>query len=261
MKLFTRLFVIVLVFLVLTGCKKDETSTSATTTSETVTDDEIADAVAKSLVSGDAGCGLTGVIEISGQTSAGNAATQHGRIASPTLDSTIQKSGSTQYATYNYLVSIKITFVKNGKDYQIYVPTCDTARVSIKSYGQVTANKGQFVYNDTTYLGNTYISGIVASSDTFKLSGQAYYFSNFAVPAKNRTYTLSTYMQFNSIKMPKDTRVISSGSISISLQATLNNGKTVSAYGIITFNGNQMATLTFNNKNYTINLNSGTVVV
>lgn len=245
----------------LTGCKKTEDMTDPVTTTETVTDDEIADAVAKSLVSSEGGIGLTGVVDISGKKSSGsNAVLAKNDLNAPNIDSTFTKSGNTQYASYQYTVTLNIKFVKNGNEYQIYLPSFDTAKVNMKAYGSVTSNNGKFLYQDTTYLGNAILAGISQSSDTITFSGTAYYYSNFNVVAKNRYYNLATMMTFSSLKVPKSTYEVSGGTVNISIQSQLKNGATVSATGTITFNGNQTATLTFNNKSYIINLNSGLVI-
>lgn len=262
MKFYAHLFVVVfLFFLVLTGCKKSEDPTDpGTTATETLTDDEVADAVAKSLVSGESGCGLTGVVNISAESSNGTVLTlQPNRLNSPNIDSTIHKTGNTTYTTYDYYLNLKIRFIKRGQEYLIYVPTCDTAKVNIMAYGSVTAKTGRYSYQDSTYLSNTYLSGISPSSDTITLSGIAYYFSTFTVTATNKTFSLATMMTFTSLKAPKSTYQISSGTVTVALEATLKSGKKVNYMGTITFIGNQTATLTFNGKTYTINLNSGAV--
>jgi len=263
MNLIARLFVFsFLFFAMFNGCKKsDDGTTPPTTTTESVSDDEIANAVAKSLVSGEGGVGLTGIVNISGEKSNGtHLLLKQNNPTSPNIDSTFHKAGNTQYASYDYTLTMNIKFIKRGEEYQIYIPTCDTAKVNIKAYGSVIANSGKYAYYDTTYLGNTYLTGIVASSDTIKLSGTAYYYSNFKVVATDRMYTLATMMTFTSLKVPKSTYMISGGTVTISIEATLKNGKTVSATGTVTFNGNQTATLTFHNKQFVINLNSGLVV-
>ncbi|MDP3150072.1 MAG: hypothetical protein Q8N83_13195 [Ignavibacteria bacterium] len=263
MKFYAHLFVVTFIFfLVLTGCKKNDDVTDPGTTTETLSDDEVADAVAKSLVSGESGCGLTGVVNISAENSNGTVLTlQPNNLNAPNIDSTIHKTGNTTYATYDYYLSLKIRFIKKGQEYLIYPPTCDTAKVNIMAYGSVTAKTGRYSYHDSTYLSNTYLSGISPSSDTITLSGIAYYFSTFTVTATNKTYTLATMMTFTSLKAPKSTNQISSGTVTVALEATLKSGKKVNYTGTITFIGNQTATLTFNGKTYTINLNSGSVTV
>ena len=262
MKLLTRLLVISFVFfLVFSGCKKADDTTSPETVSDTVTDDEIADAVAKSLVSGEGGVGLAGIVDISGKKSSGSyVAFTKNDLNSPNIDSSFTKSGSTQYASYQYNITLKIKFVKNGNEYQIYLPTFDTAKVSMIAYGSVTSNNGKYLYQDTSYLSNAILAGISTSSDTISFSGTVYYYSNFNATAKNRYYNLATMMTFTSLKVPKSTYEVSSGTVAISMQSQLRNGGVVTAAGTITFNGNQTATLTFNNKSYVINLNSGLVV-
>jgi len=263
MKFYAHLFVVTFIFfLTLSGCKKsDDVTDAGTPTTETLTDDEVADAVAKSLVSGEGGVGLTGVVNISGEKSNGtHLLLKQNNPTSPNIDSTFHKAGNTQYASYDYTLAMNIKFIKWGEEYQMYLPTCDTAKVNIKAFGSVLANSGKYAYYDTTYLANTYLTGIAASSDTIKLSGMAYYFSNFKVVATDRMYTLATLMTFSSLKVPKSTYMISGGTLTISIEATLKNGKTVSATGTVTFNGNQTATLTFHNKQFVINLNSGLVV-
>lgn len=261
MKFYAHLFVVTLIFfLVLSGCKKSDDVTDSGTTTETLSDDEVADAVAKSLVSSEGGCGLSGVVNISGEKSSGTVATlQRNNLNAPDIDSSFHKTGNTTYATYDYYLTLRVTFIKNGKEYQIYLPTCDSAKVTIKAYGNVTAKTGRYSYNDSTYLGNTYLSGISPSSDTITFNGVAYYFSTFTVTATNKTYTLATMMTFTSLKVPKSTYQIAGGTVAIALEATLKSGKKVNYAGTVTFNGNQTATLTFNNKSYTINLNSGSV--
>lgn len=262
MKLFTRLFVFSFVFFIaFSGCKKTDETTTPETTTENVTDDEIADAVAKSLVSSEGGVGLAGVLHICGKKSSGsNTFLSKNNLNAPSVDSTFTKSGNTQYASYQYTVMLNIKFVKNENEYQIYLPSFDTAKVNMKAYGSVTSNNGKYLYMDTTYLGNTYVSGISQTSDTVTFSGTAYYFSNFNATIKNRYYNLATMMTFTSLKVPKSTYEVSSGTVNISIQSQLKNGGTITATGTITFNGNQTATLTFNNKSYVINLNSGLVV-
>ena len=264
MKFYAHLFVVTfLFFLVLTGCKKNDDVTDPGTTTETLSDDEVADAVAKSLVSSESGCGLSGIVNISAESSNGTVLLlQPNKSNSPNIDSFFHKTGNTTYTTYDYNLSLKIAFIKRGEEYQIYVPTCDTAKVNIMAYGSVTAKSGRYSYNDSCYLGNTYLSGISPSSDTITLSGAAYYFSTFTVTATNKTYTLATRMTFTSLKAPKSTYQISSGTVTIDLEATLKSGKKVNyAGGTITFTGNHNATLTFNGKTYTINLNSGSVTM
>lgn len=262
MKFYAHLFVVVFVFfLVLSGCKKSDSTTTPETTSETVTDDEIADAVAKSLVSSEGGVGLAGVVDISGKKSSGSNKTLAANdVNSPNVDSTFTKSGNTQYASYQYNITLNIKFVKNGNEYQIYFPSFDTARVTMKAYGSVSSNNGKYLYQDTTYLGNAVLAGTSTSSDTITFSGTVYYYSNFNATAKNRYYNLATMMTFSSLKVPKSTYQVASGTVAISIQCQLKNGGVVNPTGTITFNGNQTATLTFNNKSYIINLNSGLVV-
>lgn len=263
MKFYAHLFVVTFIFfLVLSGCKKSDDVTDPGTITETLSDDEVADAVAKSLVSGESGCGLTGVVNISAESSNGTVLKlQPNNLNSPNIDSTIHKTGNTTYTSYDYYLTLKVRFIKKGQEYLIYLPTCDTAKVNIMAYGSVTAKTGRYSYNDSTYLSNTYLSGISPSSDTISLSGVAYYFSTFTVTATSKTYTLATMMTFTSLKAPKSSYQISSGTVTVALEATLKSGKKVNYTGTITFIGNQTATLTFNGKTYTINLNSGSVTM
>jgi len=263
MKFYAHLFVVTfLFFLFLSGCKKSDDVTDPGTTTETLSDDEVADAVAKSLVSSESGCGLTGVVNISGEKSNGTVLTlQPNRLSAPNIDSVFHKTGNTTYTTYDYYLSLNIAFLKNGKEYQIYLPTCDTAKVTIKAYGNVTAKTGRYSYNDSTDLSNAYLSGILPSSDTITFSGTAIYRSTFTVTATSKTYTLATIMTFSALKVPKSTYQISGGTVTVAIKAMLKSGKEVNYTGTITFIGNQTATLTFNGKTYTINLNSGSVTV
>lgn len=261
MKFYAHLFVVTLIFfLVLSGCKKSDDVTDPGTTTETLSDDEVADAVAKSLVSGESGCGLTGVVNISAESSNGTVLTmQPNSLNSPNIDSTIHKTGNTTYTTYDYYLSLKVRFIKKGQEYLIYVPTCDTAKVTIKAYGSVTAKTGRYSYHDSTDLSDAYLSGISPLSDTITFNGTAIYRSAFTVTATSKTYTIATTMTFTSLKAPKSTYQISSGTVTVALEATPKSGKKVNYTGTITFIGNQTATLTFNGKTYTINLNSGAI--
>jgi predicted small integral membrane protein len=135
----------------------------------------------------------------------------------------------------------------------------DTAKVSVTSYGTVAATNNKYKYDDTLTLTNALLTGISTSSDTITFSGTADYSSNFTIMTINKTFALKTTMTFSSLKALKSTNKVSGGTVGITIQATIK-GTTVSATGTITFNGNQTATLSFHNKQFVIDLNSGLVV-
>jgi len=262
MKFYAHLLVVTFIFfLVLSGCKKSEDVTDTSTpTTTTVSDDEIADAVAKSVVSGEGGCGLTGVVDITGKSSGGKfTMLKQNNFNFTNLDSSFTFADSTQYVVYSYTFNLNIDFIRNGKSYVVYLPIMDTAKVSVTSYGTVAATNNKYKYDDTLTLTDALLTGISTSSDTITFSGTADYSSNFTIMPTSKTFALKTTMIFSSLKASKSTYKVSGGTVGITIQATIK-GTTVSANGTITFNGNQTATLSFHNKQFVIDLNSGLVV-
>lgn len=259
LKSYLILFSLIL-FLVI-GCKKAEDAitdpgNNSTTSSDT---SEVAEAIAKSLVSKDAGYGFAGLVTTACKKS-NNVPGPESPLSS-FVDTSFAVADSGLYAAYSYSANLKIKFIFKGQEKDVYSPLYDTAKINFKAYGSAKTTGGRLSYIDTSFLGETYISGLAVTGSTVKLNGAFYYYGNFALKTvETKNFTVQAAYVFSNLTVSKSDYKITGGVLSISVTAAYpSNNKTYTFNGAVTFLGNKQATLQIGTKQWTISWESGNI--
>jgi hypothetical protein len=164
-------------------------------------------------------------------------------------DSTTQ-SGSSNGATYNYLLKYTHTLTCNESNQQ------DNIQYDLKYNGHFD---GPAMSSLDTGTSTFKIAGFTPHAQTYLINGEYKRSSAFTMKTGEKVSGTSTVdIVVTSLLITKTTRMITGGGATITVTVTVPKGK--STYSApVTFNGDGTATVTINGTKYSINLLTGVV--
>jgi hypothetical protein len=228
-------------FILVPGCKNEDTLTEVTTT---LTADDAADAIASALGGSQGTGGLTAQLEEAASVAGGGTLGKVDGTAGVLFDTTVTRQRT---GTYSYSYSFQYSW-------------------SLANANQFTISYGMHGMYDAPWM-----SSNDSASATFQVSnllvGQSYLVSGIYNRHGTQTSKMRAKLGFQStlicsttdLLINKTTRRISSGTATITLYGQVSNGLAFSYSATVVFLGGQSATLTIGAKSYTVNLALGQV--
>jgi hypothetical protein len=228
-------------YLVLPGCKKDDASTSFAD-EVNLTEDDAADAFAGVLAGNQGTCGLSGQIEEAAIVAGGGGLPKVSDNAGLLFDTTVTR---VRTGTYSYAYSFRY------------------------SYSFAGANQFNFSFSMKGVFETPRLSSSDSAGATLQLSslltGSSYLVSGIynrygALTSKVRnkvgfrsTITIST----TGLSVDKTSKKIVGGAATLTLSGQTNGGKIFAFTATVAFSGGQQAILAIGGKTYTVNLTLG----
>jgi len=237
-----RLCAFGLVSLVIIGCGKNQLADS----DAAITEDDAADVVAASMAGGSTSEGLAAQLKLAANLGSGptmpDAPTT---IEGTTSDTTIvrQEFGIGYRFSYTYYISYVFSNLGNTLDVSYAMKgVYDLPRMSSNDSANAVLNFNHFVDSLPTLTVNG--SYLRLGSQQFKVRDQL-------------AITSQITMTLTNVEVDKITKLIQSGTATVTVAAQASNGRSFSRTGTITFDGNQKATLLFGARRYILDLLRG----
>jgi hypothetical protein len=231
--------ILLLVAITSTGCKTDNSLSSQST----MTESDAAAIVANSLGSGSSTYGLTGQIEELAGVATGGTLHKTSANEQTTLDTVTVTRQRTGLFSYNY--TFRFTYGLLGTYYDISYTmkgTYDTPRMSSDDSAHASFQITNLL-SDTMLVNGSYTR---LGSQSSKLADQKKFTSEILATIAN-------------IKVVKATKIVTGGTVTVTVNGRFTGGAEVSLSGILTYLGNHMATLVINGKTFSINCDTAEV--
>ena len=225
---------------IISGCKNETTST---TSSAALSDDDAANLIAASLAGKSSTNGLTAQMEDAASYAAGGPL---GKRTSAEWDTTIVRSDTIGAYSYNYLFRYSAEFSNFGNRLDVTYSmhgTYDIPRFSSDDSANAGMTITHIIDPDSEYTFN--VTYVRLGSETSKIGNR-------------RSFTSTISIMLTNVKVGKASRRVNSGTASATVSGQISGGRSFSYFVTINFLGNQVATVSFKGKTYSVNLTTGT---
>ncbi len=228
--------------LLVIGCGKNQMGES----DPAITDDDAADVVAASIGGSSSSDGLAAQLKLAAELGSGpvapNAPSNSDGI---TFDTTIvrQAFGLGYRFSYTYYISYVFSNFGNTLDVSYAMKgVYDLPRISSNDSANAVLNLNHIIDSNPTLTVNG--SYLRLGSQQFKVRDQL-------------SITSQITMSLTNVEVDKITKLIQSGTATVTIAAQASNGRSFSRTGTITFDGNQRATLLFGARRWILDLVRG----